>query len=409
MKISSLVVLVLLTFLIIVNCTGLIFAAESYSATSKNSSNDAIDSLKDENIILEQLNNINLDQLQKEVNSINQRASDLLPRLNIKDLILGFVRGDLDLNWKQIIKSLIKYLGQEVTANMYILGQIIILGVIGAILQVFHGSFSSKTISKTANLLLFLVLATLMLQSFKMAIDLGVRTVDYMVSFMLALLPVLLTLLVSMGALASAAIFHPLTYLIVSTMATVIKKFILPLIFISSILGIVNNISDQFRISRLASLMKEISMGALSLLLMVLIGGLMLQGGAAALSDSLSLRTAKYLTGTFIPVIGGIFSDAVDLIVSCSLVIKNALNIFGVIAIIVIVIYPIIKLIALVFIYKFAGALIQPIGDPRMVEMLNGLGNSLLLVFLIVITVAFMFFITITVIVGTANLTVMMR
>jgi stage III sporulation protein AE len=37
-----------------------------------------------------------------------------------------------------------------------------------------------------------------------------------MVSFIQALVPVLLTLLVSMGAITSAAIFQPITFLIIS-------------------------------------------------------------------------------------------------------------------------------------------------------------------------------------------------
>ena len=160
-----------------------------------------------------------------------------------------------------------------------------------------------------------------------------------MVSFMHALLPVLLTLLVSMGALTSAAIFHPLTYLIVSAMTTGIKAIVFPLIFMSAILNIVDNITGELRISRLAALFKETSLALLGLILLFIVGGLLLQGGAAAVTDSLSLRTAKYLTGTFIPVIGGIFSDAVDLIVSCSLIIKNALSIFGFIAILIIIIF----------------------------------------------------------------------
>jgi len=362
-----------------------------------------------DNIILDQLDEINMTELNREVEKINNRADELIPHLNIKKVLLGFIRGDLQLNWRIIIGSGLKYLGQEVTANIYLLGQIIILAVISAILEVFHNSFSSETISKTANLLIFLVLAVMILNSFQLAVNVGIRSIDYMVSFMQALIPVLLTLLVSMGAFTSAAIFHPLTFLIVSALTTGIKTIIFPLIFISAILKIVDNITGEFSISRLAALFKETSLALLGLTLMIIVGGLLLQGGAAAVTDSLSLRTAKYLTGTFIPVIGGIFSDAVDLIVSCSLIIKNALSIFGFIAILFIVIFPVIKLIVLVFIYKLAGALIQPISNDRLVNIVNEIANSLMLVFLVVLTVAFMFFIVITVIVGAANLTVMMR
>jgi stage III sporulation protein AE len=362
-----------------------------------------------EGIILNQLDKLNLNDLQREVNRINREVEDYLPALDIKKIILNFIQGRLEISWGEILRSILKYLGKEVTANFYILGEILILAVINAVITVFHRSFSSRTISDTAGILLFLVLAVIILQAFQLAINVGVEAIDHMVSFIQALTPVLLSLLVGMGALTSAAIFHPLTLIIITGLSSAIKYIVFPLIFISAVLSIVTRINEGFSLSRLAAFFKELSLGLLGLIMIIFIGGLLLQGGAAAVADSLTLRTAKYLTGTFVPVIGGIFSDAVDLIVSCSLIIKNALNIFGVLAIIFIIAYPIIKIIALVFIYKLASALVQPIADNRLVEVLNDLGNCLVLIFLIVSAVSLMFFIVITVIVGTANLTVMMR
>jgi stage III sporulation protein AE len=365
--------------------------------------------LNTDDIILQQLDKIELQDIQEEIKRINRKVEEYLPPLNLKELILNFVRGDLELNWGNLIQAVIKYLGKEVMANFHILGQIILLAVISAVLSIFHNSFSSKTISNTANILIFLILAVLILQAFKIAINIGIEAIDSMVSFMQALVPVLLSLLVGMGALTSAAIFHPLTFLIITLFSSAIKYIILPMIFISAVLSILTEINEEFSLSRLAGLFKESSLGFLGLILLLFIGGLLLQGGAAAVTDSLSLRTAKYLTGTFVPVIGGIFSDAVDLIVSCSLIIKNALNIFGMLAIIFIIAYPLIKIIALIIIYKVASALIQPIADNRLVNILNNLGNCLVLVFVVVSAVSLMFFIVLTVIVGTANLTVMMR
>jgi len=360
-------------------------------------------------IILKQFQKLDLEDLKREVEKINDRAGDYLPELNIKKILISLSNHKFNYKWKDLIISFIKYLGNEVTANFRLMGKIIILAIFTAVLNLFHESFSNETISNTAKLLIFLLLAVLLLQSFKLTIDIGIKTIDYMVSFMQALLPVLLSLLVGVGAVSSAAIFHPFTYIIITILSTLIKNLIFPMIFISAVLNIVNNISNNFNISSLAKLFKEFSMGLLTLFLLIFVGGLLLQGGAAALADSLTLRTAKYLTGTFIPVIGGILSDAVDLIVSCSLIIKNALNIFGVLAILFIIIYPIIKILAIYIVYRFVGAILQPVCDEGLINMFEDLANSLLMVFLVVLTVSFMFFIILTIITGAANLTVMMR
>lgn len=394
-RLENVIKIVLITSILLITMSSITLSAEEIAT-------------KDD-IILKQLHKLNLGDLQEEITRVNDRADSYLPKINLQKLVIGFVKGELEISWAEIARTILKYLGKEVTANFSLLGQIIILAVISAVLSIFHQSFSSKTISNTANILIFLIISILILQAFQVAIQIGVDAIDSMVSFMQALLPILLSLLVSMGALTSAAIFHPLTLVIMTALSTAIKFIIFPMIFLSVVLNIVTRINQDFSLSRLAGLFKEISMGMLGLMFMLFIGGLLLQGGAAAITDSLSLRTAKYLTGTFVPVIGGIFSDAVDLIVTCSLIIKNALNFFGMIVIIIIIAYPIIKLIALIFIYKLASAIVQPIADARLVDILNDTGNSLIMIFLVVAAVSVMFFMVLTIIVGTANLTVMMR
>ncbi|MEJ6950081.1 stage III sporulation protein AE [Natronospora cellulosivora (SeqCode)] len=373
----------------------------------------ATEYIEEENLILKQLDDLNLSDLQKEVNRINREIDGQFPAINLRELLLGFFRGEIrenfDFSWQQVMRMILNNLGREVAVNLNLLGQIIILAVMSAVLSIFHQSFSSKTISNTANTLIFLIISVLVLQAFQVAISIGVETVDRMVTFMQALLPILLTLLISMGAVSSAAIFHPLTYLIITALSTLINYVVFPMIFLSAVMSIVTRINENISLSRLAKLFKEISMATLGLMLMLFIGGLLLQGGAAAITDSLTLRTAKYLTGTFVPVIGGIFSDAVDLIVTCSLIIKNALNFFSMFVIVSIISIPIVKLIALIFIYKLASAIVQPIADSRLVDILNDTANSLIMVFLVLTAVTIMFFIVLTVLVGTANLTVMMR
>ena len=360
-------------------------------------------------LIIEQLDKLDLGRLQQEVNKINQKSQDMLPDINVKKILFGLARGDLKVGWEQVIRALFIYLREQLTLQLDLLGQIIILAIISAVLKIFQDSFESQTISNAANLLIFLVLAVLLLNSYKTAISVGVDTINNMVSFMNSLVPVLLTLLVSLGAITSATIFHPVTYLIISALTTGIKNIILPMIFISFVLTVVNNISDEFNISRLAGLFKEYSLALFSFALSILFGEMLLQGGFAAVSDSLTLRTAEFLSGKFIPVIGGVFSSALGLIVNCSLLLKNALSLVGVLAIIIIIVYPLLKILAMIMIYKIAAALLQPICDNKLVNMFNSLGNNLMIVFGIVLAVALMFFIVITIIVGTANMTVMMR
>jgi len=143
--------------------------------------------------------------------------------------------------------------------------------------------------------------------------------------------------------------------------------------------------------------------------LTLFIGALSLQGVGGAVADGISLRTAKYMSGAFIPVVGKMFADVLEAVIGGSLLLKNAVGLVGLLAIGAISLFPVLKILAIVIIYKLAAALIQPIGDSNIADTIQSMGNSLLLVFASVASVAIMFFLAIAIIITTANVTVMLR
>lgn len=80
------------------------------------------------------------------------------------------------------------------------------------------------------------------------------------------------------------------------------------------------------------------------------------------MTDGITLRTAKFITGNFIPVLGRMFTDATDTVISASLLLKNTVGILGVAILICIAAFPAIKVLSLAFIYKLAAAILQPLG-----------------------------------------------
>ena len=360
-------------------------------------------------IIDRQLESLDLDELEREVARIRSSGEEILPEFKLRDLIGDMLTGELDLKQREIIYALFSRLAREVAENFAIMGQLLLLGLLGAVLKILSDSFASRSVARTANMIIFLLMGVLLLNSFYTAARVAREAIEAMVMFMQALLPVLLSLLVGMGGLTSASIFHPLTYLIITTLSTLIKNIVLPLVLLSFILTVVDNIGDDFNISRLASLFKEFSLSFLTISLSLFIGSSFLQGGVAAVSDSLTLRTARHLSGKFIPVVGGVFSGALEVIVGCSLLIKNAVNLLGILGIISIIALPVIKIAAMVLIYRAVAALLQPVAEKRVVNIVNAAGSTLMIILGILIAVAIMFFLVVAIIAGTANLTVMMR
>ena len=67
----------------------------------------------------------------------------------------------------------------------------------------------------------------------------------------------------------------------------------------------------------------------LGLFFTIFLGVISVQGASAAVTDGITLKTAKFITGNFIPVIGRMFSDATDTVISASVLLKNTVGIAG--------------------------------------------------------------------------------
>ncbi|NLP17780.1 MAG: stage III sporulation protein AE [Firmicutes bacterium] len=365
--------------------------------------------LNQEEIIKEQLHMLELDEIEALIGDINRQAAAYVPELSLGDLISRVIRGQEAFNVGDLIGGLLQYLFKEVVANSRLLGQLLLLAVIAAILNNIQQAFAPQGVGQVAYSVCFLVLLALSVQTFGIALAAGQDAIEKMVTFMQALLPLLLTLLTAVGGVASAAVFHPLLFMIISVLATLIKSTIFPLIYIAAVLTIVSQLSPGVSISRLASLIQEASVALLGIIISIFIGVLVVQGVAASVSDGVSIRTVKFLAGTLVPLVGKMLADTIDAIAGCSLLLKNAIGIVGVIAVILLCAFPILKLASLIIIYKVAAAVIQPITEGRLTQCLNSLANSLTVVLVSVATVGVMFFMTITIVIGIGNMTVMLR
>jgi len=349
------------------------------------------------------------ESVQEYINQLDAEIKKSVPQINFKEMVGRLARGELDWDPAGIVKNILAQMFKEVVASFDLLGKLVILAVICAVLQNLVSSFEKSTVGQLAYSITCLVLITIAIGSFSLAVNAGREAVDTMVTVMQALTPVLLTLLVAVGGVASAALFSPVILANLSVFGTLIKNVVLPLLFFVAVLGLTGSLSERFKLSGLAGLLKTAAMGLMGIYSTVFLGILAIQGVAGAVGDSVTFRTAKFGVDAFVPVVGGMLADALEAVVSTSLLVKNAIGIAGIAVLGTVALLPLLKIMTLAFIYKLAGALIQPIGEDQMAGCLNDLGNSLLLIFAAVATAGLLFFFAIAIMVGVGNVTVMLR
>ncbi len=347
--------------------------------------------------------------LEEFIKEVDDETGSFLPDISLQGIINAFKNGEELFAPREVMKGIAGYFLYEITANLVLLGKLMVIAVVCAVLQSLQNSFAEGTVAKLAYFVCLLALITITLGSFRVAVTAGLQSVDKMVAFMKLLLPVLLVLLTAMGGITSAAILQPFLMLFLSFMAMFVQTVIFPLIYLNVVIAVANNISERFKVSRLAGLVKQLTKVGIGLVLTLFTGIISVQGVAGAVVDGVTLRTAKYMTGAFVPVAGSMFADALDAVVGGSLILKNALGVAGVLVLGMIVLFPVIKILTIAVIYRLAGAVLQPLGDTLIADTLDDLAGCLFLAFAAVAGVAIMFFLTITIIVGAASFTVMLR
>ncbi|NMB12994.1 MAG: stage III sporulation protein AE [Firmicutes bacterium] len=358
-----------------------------------------------EKVVEAQLEELDMADIERTLSGLDAEIQAQLPSLDLSQMIFG----GKGIEWGKLVQDLFQHLFREVVANSRLLAQLIVLAIVAALLQNLQTAFLSSDAIDVSMACCLLLLVHVALNSFRLAVAAGTGAIEAMTSLMYALLPLLSTTLAAVGGFTSAALMHPILVTAVGLMGMLVERVVFPLLQIAIVLSIVGNLFQGFPVRRLAGLMERSGSLVLGTAFVAFAAMILARGMLAPVADGVSIRAAKYLGGKIMPVLGNTFAQALDVAVGGSLLIKNGLGMFGLSAILVIVAFPLVKILALLFIYRIVTALIEPISDARLVSALTSCGNTLAIVFVAVMVVTLMFFVTITVMVGMANLTALIR
>ena len=283
------------------------------------------------------------------------------------------------------------------------------LVVLCAVLNNLQTSFLNKSTGELAFYVCYIVLVSILLVSFNSIVKSGIEIIDGMVNFMYASIPALVTLLVSSGNIVSGGALQPILVLVVQVSATIIKNILIPLIVLSTIISIVDNVSEKIQITRFSAFLKNITQWSLGIILTVFVAIVSLQGSLGAVVDGVTSKTAKFAINMFIPVAGKYLADAADTVIGCTLLIKNAVGVAIMIGIIGICLIPIVEMFAVILIYRMTCVLLEPLAEGRIIKCISEVASSMTYILGAVASVAFMFLITVTVLILASNISVMIR
>lgn len=254
-----------------------------------------------------------------------------------------------------------------------------------------------------------MLVVILIITSFTEIINICIKAINKLNGFMNLLIPVLITLLVSIGNIATVTAMQPILLGMISVISFLISNLVIPIILVSTILNLIGNISSQVNVEKISKFFKKNVMYILEFSMIIFVGILSLEGSLASSVDGITAKVAKTAVSNVVPVVGKLISDTTDSVIGAVSITKNAIGVIGILIIIVITVIPIIKAFILMNLFNLTAAICECVADSRISKCMSTTADSIKLIFGIMVMISFLFIIAITLMIKMSNFSLMYR
>ncbi len=306
----------------------------------------------------EQLDNYNFE----DVNALINGQQDY--KFDFGVLIRKIISGDFD--FANLFEFAQSTFFSEFKNNMRQAKGLIILIILSALIKNLADSFQIQSVSEIAFYVSYIVISINLFSTFKISIGIAQDLLQTILQLLQISLPLVISLLTMSGNFYASNIFNPVIFLFADAIVLIIN-FMLPLVTMFVSIQIINNMTGKNLMTNFAQLIKTIVSWSLKIISLSFMGVLTLQRISAPLLEGATAKTAKLIINV-VPLVGEVFTGAVDSVISWAHLIKNAAMVVLVIGIFFVCMASVIKLGIFALVYKILSALVQPISDERIVK-----------------------------------------
>ena len=230
--------------------------------------------------------------------------------IEIENVLKDAINGEVDNSG--LFKGILGLFGKEITSSIKVIGSILVIIVVHSVLKSISESLENDGISKLIYYVQYILIITIIMTNFSDIVKMVQDTTVNLVAFMNMLVPLLITLMVSTGSIATSGMLEPIILFAINFLGNIIQGIIIPLILIFTSLIIISKLSDKVKIDKLAKTLNSGVIWFLGIILTIFVGIISLEGTMSSSVDGITAKTAKTVVSTAIPVVGKILGDAVD-------------------------------------------------------------------------------------------------
>ena len=341
------------------------------------------------------------------IENANKYTGEFFEGIDINSMLNSAIKGKIDN--KTIYKKIINLLGKEVKTGIKSLVSILIIIVIHSILKSISENLQNDNVSKMIYYVQYIAIVTVIMNNFSNVITMVKETATNLVGFMNSLVPILVSLMLYTGSITTSSILEPAILFMINFIGNIIQSFLIPAVLIAATLSIVSKIGDKVQIDKISKTFNSGIIWILGVILTTFVGVISLEGPLSSSIDGITAKTAKAIVSSSIPIVGKILGDAVDTVLGCGIILKNAIGVIGVVIIIGICIMPIIKIAILTISYKILASISEPIADTKIIKLLEQIGDIFKVLLAILCSISVMVIVGTTLVIKISNSGMMYR
>lgn len=308
--------------------------------------------------------------------------------INFKELIGQIITGSISMD--DFADRLLSLLFGELRKNNDFIKNILLICVLNGIIVAAMEGFVKSGAEKTAYFAAYTAIAGMLIAGFKVCSDVLADGAGETVEIMRASVPLILCLVTASGGGGTALGFAGVLSLAVGVLDTLVRSVIVPQITFSVMLAMLNCLWDRAMVGRLSELLAFMAVWETRLCAFIFVGCLTLGRIGAAPASAAVGKGVRLAVGA-VPVVGGLFENSLEAVADFVGVLKGGTAGAVIIILLIASVAGLVKLCAVMFMYKLTAALSEPIGSKKITEMIDCAGEGVKLLIGAYFTILIMF------------------
>lgn len=344
------------------------------------------------------LDGVDLSQMEELVSDIENTP---ILQSSVREKIESILRGEYFTNYTSLAPALLSLIFGDIRSVLPFVFSLIAIGLLCNL--VVNLRSSNSNFSPIVDFIFLSVTVLIVLVVFKNILSTTNKTISLILTQMQIIFPILITLLGTIGSVSSISIYNPLVAVLTTGVTFVFDKLLYPIFILVLILTILGHLTDTIKFDKINGFLMSTFKWTIGIVFTLFTGFLSIQGISAGKFDSVSIKATKFAMKSYIPIIGSYVSDGMDFFVLGATLVKNSIGLVGVLILAGTILSPIIMIIIYKLALQLSSGVMQMTGNSKISDFLGSVSKILVLPIVLIVGIAFMYIITICLIMCTAN------